>query len=253
MNRKRKSSAKNRLHSSLDAPAENTQERQPANASVATESDKAAGSAVPSRLNRRVLTAFLVFHAVAIVSSMTAVVGSSESQARLNDLLRPYTMPTHFRTQGERVFLAGGEAIENPHQLQVLRDEPESSDWATIGAGGVRGLAVDDRTVRWIETLTTLVESESPSLVAELLLPLIRRDQTITAIRIVRLPTVLSLVPDTEPDEIYVAAVSRSSDAVSLIQIDEPRLRTMNIATDSVSGENSLPSISEPTVGDSDE
>ncbi|QDT13124.1 hypothetical protein [Planctomycetes bacterium K23_9] len=188
---------------------------------------------------RRLLSIFVLFHLVAVAVSMTAVGASSQTQAWLNGVLQPYTMPTHFRTQGERVYLASGEAIENPHQLQVLYVSDATKDdaigsldaslaWEVMPSQGIPGLAVDDRYARWISTMVTLIDSGSPSLIAELLLPIIRSDDSILAVRIVRLPTQLSLVTDAEPDPVYVAAVARSSDSVSLVRIDELRLRTMS-------------------------
>ncbi len=192
----------------------------------------------PSLLTRRMVTVLVVVHLVAIASSMLAVVGSSQTQADINRLLRPYTMATHFRTQGEPVFLASGESIENPHRLQILKssrpdaDLPnleDDSDWVTIEPQGIGGFAANDRYSRLMGTVQTLVENLSPSLVAELLLPEVRQDPSIVAVRVIRLPTVLSLDEESQPEAIYLAAVSRAEDAVALIEIDEFRLRTMNL------------------------
>ncbi|MGB7345803.1 MAG: hypothetical protein WBD20_16425 [Pirellulaceae bacterium] len=197
---------------------------------------------------KRLISVLLVFHLLAFGMSMAAGVATSETQLRLNGLLRPYTMPTHFRTQGEPVYLATGDLNESPHRLQVLRvsadDDKTSvlnqietnSQWETIAPKGIAGLASNDRYVRWISTLVTLVENESPSLVAELLLPFVRADDSISAVRIIRLPTNLSLITDIDPTTQYVAAVSRVNNAVSLVQINEPRLRTMPIGSKSTQG-----------------
>jgi hypothetical protein len=208
-------------------------------------------SKLPSARIRFFISALVVVHFVAISLSMTAVVASSDTQARLNGWFQPYTMPTHFRTQGERLFLTAGEESESPLRIQVQRQssarltsvsrvaERTSLDatWETIQPPGMKGLGANDRQSRWLASVMTLVNSESPSLVAELLLPMLRDDESITAIRIVRLSSDLSLDYETfgELDDgtqlsavPYTAVVVRRGESTSLVRVNEARLSTFN-------------------------
>lgn len=195
---------------------------------------------LPSARTRWLISIGGILHFIAISLSMTAVVASSDTQAKLNGWLQPYTMPTHFRTQGERLFLTAGEESESPLRIQVQRKSskpytPNPLDdetiWETIQPPGVPGLGANDRYTRWLASVMTLVNSESPSLVAELLLPMLRGDESMTAVRIVRLSSDLSLDYDLGDEAKYnnvpyTAVVVRDGENTSLVRVNEARLST---------------------------
>ena len=89
------------------------------------------------------------------------------------------------------------------------------------------GLAESDRYARWLSTAATLAENDQPSLVAELLLPVVRGDESIRAIRIARqLNDLDATIEDSLPAP-YMARVVRRGDSVALVQLQPERLSAM--------------------------
>ena len=179
----------------------------------------------PSSRVRTLLSVFLVFHLAAVGLSLFAVVETSRVHASLLQFVEPYLQITHFGVDSRPIYLAHAGASEQPFRLQVTGDETlDQADWTTIHPAAVPGLASNDRYRRWLATAVMLSESVRASLVAELLLPVAAADDSIAAIRILRLPTNLTTVlEDAEPPP-YTARVVRDGDRVSLVHLPEQRL-----------------------------
>ena len=184
---------------------------------------------VPSGTARGLLSLWLSFHGAAVFLSFTGVVEPSAIHARLNALFHPYLRPPHFSADDRPVYLTYGEAGEGPHQFQVTSatindlEKIDSYDWRSIGPERAAGLAASDRLARWLSTAAMLAENDQPGLVAQLLLPAVRNDEEIAAIRILRQTTDLSDVNE-NPESIYVGKVVRGSDPVSIIQLNPTSL-----------------------------
>lgn len=242
MNRKksnRKSTAKKDRASTPDPVASS----RPVSAGSENPVQRPAAIQVPARgpspAVRACLSGWLLFHLLAITVSFTSVVEPSAIHAQLSKLVHPYLRPTHFAADDRPVYLAHGDASEQPHRLQVTTASPADFDsidsidtvsWRTVGPNRNAGLAVSDRVARWLSTAAMLAENDQPSLVAELLLPIIEDDMAVTAIRIVRLPTDLSDI-DAEAESPYVARVIRSGDLVSLVQLNPARLSSPAVSS----------------------
>jgi hypothetical protein len=175
------------------------------------------------------LSIWVTFHLAAIWISFTRVVEPSTLHSRLSELVHPYLRPAHFSADDRPVYLAHGNSDEQPHLLQVTAapvTDARSADryrWETVGPDRYAGLAVSDRVARWLSTAAMLAENEESGLVAELLLPIIESEESVNAVRIVRLPTGLSDVNE-EAESMYLARVRRTGDVVSLIQLSPDRL-----------------------------
>ena len=206
------------------------------------------GGTGPTPAVRTGLSIWAVFHLFALFVSFVSVVEPSSLQRRFLSLVDPYLTLGHFGADDRPVYLAHGNASEQPHRLQISLDEITQIDqidrceWTTIGTGdyaasaAIPGGAVSDRVARWVAVAATLAESEQPGVVAELLLPIARHFPKAKAIRIVRFPTDLSDVTATEESP-YVARIVRSRDAISLIQLTPKRLSSR--AIDEVDGPTS--------------
>ena len=151
---------------------------------------------------------------------------------------------THFGVDDRPLYLAYGNASERPHRLEVTRADLQHFDseveWTnphfrendesrlTIvrGPAAAAGLAISDRYARWLATAATLAETEQPSLVAELLLPVLGQDDSIRGVRIIRRPTDLASTLETE-DTPYVARVIRGASEISLVQLKPTRLNAI--------------------------
>jgi len=189
----------------------------------------------PSTAVKTWISIWLPFHLIAIGISFTAVVEPSILHQRLSDLFHPYLRPMHFSADDRPVYLTHGDSDDQPHRLQVTKqpitgvDGSDGADWRAVGPGetgrlaATPGLAVSDRVARWLATAAMLSENDQPSMVADLILPVVVNDPEITAVRIVRYPTDLNDINAgvTVP---YLARVLRSGDSVSLVQLRESRL-----------------------------
>jgi hypothetical protein len=177
---------------------------------------------------------------IAILISFTSVVEPSGIHSRLSSLVHPYLRPAHFSADDRPVYLAHGDPSEQPHRLQTTTasitdiESFDTDQWRTVEPAGraalssYPGLAVSDRSARWLTTAAMLADNEQPSLVAELLLPIARQNPNVTAIRIVRLPTDLSDI-NASAESPYVARVVRSGDLISLVQLQPARLSSQAI------------------------
>jgi hypothetical protein len=216
--------------------------------SVSSGRDPDGGDGLPSSGVRAFLSIWLPLHLFAIFISFSAVVEPSGLHASLQGLLRPYLQVTHFDADDRLVYLAHGEATERAHRLQVSTNEITNLEggagdqgWTTIGPRGKvvttqagreivesfasrPGLAESDRYARWLTTAATLAENEQPGLVAELLLPVVRSDQSIKAIRIERLMNDLDSTVEESLPPPYMARVVRNDDRVALVQLQATRL-----------------------------
>ncbi|HBV63556.1 MAG TPA: hypothetical protein DEF45_11090 [Rhodopirellula sp.] len=189
----------------------------------------------PSTSAKTWLSIWVVVHLMAIAVSFTSVVQPSSLHRRLSEVLQPYLRPTHFSVDDRPVYLTYGDADDQPHRIEVTRDlltgvaTSEDLKWRVIGpaqGGGIAatpGLAVSDRVARWLSTAAMLAENDQPSLVADLVLPVVANQPAIQGVRIVRYPTDLNDINSgvTVP---YVARVVRDQGRVSLVQLKESRL-----------------------------
>ena len=187
--------------------------------------------AMPKVGVRTWLSLWVSFHLVAIAISYTSVVEPSSVHARLTQLLHPYLRAPHFGADDRPVYLTHGESLQQPHQLQITTaegnpDRIRESQWQAVdslGGNAQPGLAASDRMARYLSTVALLSDNEQPSLAAELLLPIVVKDNSITAIRVIRFPTDLTDV-NTGITPVYQASVIRSDDSVALIQLRDQRL-----------------------------
>ncbi len=209
----------------------------------AANTDEPGENAGPGSNLKILLSLWLIFHLFAITLSYTGVVGPSETHSQINEALQVYLRPAHFAADGRPIYLARGEASEQPHRLQTSRLKPladanlfalpiDDSRWETVAPPGARGLGGNDRYHRWLSTAATLSGNEQPSLVAELLLPAVIDDTEIKAVRIVRLPTELTTTADDSAAPPYAAYVARKNANVSLVQVVQPRLSTQQRGDD---------------------
>lgn len=225
---RKKSKRRPQTHGRISGDGQPTQE--------SAQGDQASSSDRPRRFVRTALSIWLVIHLGAILVSFTGVVEPSTIHARLSQLVYPYLRPAHFSADDRPVYLAHGDAAEQPHMLQVSADEVtdasavDSYRWRTVGPQRNAGLAVSDRVARWLSTAAMLAENEQPSLVAELLLPIVQRETDANAVRIVRLPTGLSDVTE-ESQSPYVARVVREQNVVTLVQLNPARLSSRVVET----------------------
>ena len=174
----------------------------------------------PTRRVRRVASAILSVHLLALAASFFAVVEPSETQARVLAWLQPYLRMTRFGVDERPIYLAHGNRSEQPMRLQVSRTfRPGDRDWRTVEPEGVPGLASSDRYHRWLSTAVLLADAEQPGLVAELLLGHVASDPEIRAVRIVVLPTDLTTVMDDDQPPPFEARVARGSGRVSLVHV----------------------------------
>ena len=189
----------------------------------------------PSTSVKTWVSIWVVVHLMAIAVSFTAVVQPSSLHRRLSEVLQPYLRPTHFSVDDRPVYLTYGDADDQPHRIEVtngLVTGVATSDdlkWRVIGPAqvgdiaGTPGLAVSDRVARWLATAAMLAENDQPSLVADLILPVVANQPAIQGVRIVRYPTDLNDINEgvTVP---YIARVVRDQNGVSLVQLKESRL-----------------------------
>ncbi|TWU02800.1 hypothetical protein [Stieleria varia] len=187
--------------------------------------------ALPSEKIRWALSVWLIVHLGLVAISFAGVVQLSGLQSAILDTAAPYLESTHFAAGGRPYYLAHGDPDEQPHRLQVSTSSSAVNDeslWSTVEPFGAPGMAGNDRYARWFATAATLAEAEQPSLVAQLLLPIVESDDSIAAIRIVRLPTQLTTAVDDSQPPPYVARVARKNGRVSLVQLQASRLTTMS-------------------------
>lgn len=186
-------------------------------------------SQAPSSGVRTALSLWVSFHLFAILVSFLAVVEPSGVHSAVVRLIRPYLQATHFGADDRPVYLAHGNASEQPHRVQVSSEplsDAESADsakWEDAGPKGTAGLAVSDRIHRWAASGALLAETGQASLVAELLLPVAIENSEAESIRIVRFPTDLNDVL-ANPESPYVARIIREQDTATLVQLKPKRL-----------------------------
>ncbi|MCD0458838.1 hypothetical protein [Roseiconus lacunae] len=183
----------------------------------------------------------VILHLAALFVSYSAIVEPSSTQGRLLETLTPYLRGTHFAADGRRFYLAHATPDEQPHRLQVASADANGqfvidreTRWTTIEPSGPSGLAASDRYAKWMTLAATLSESDQRSLAAQLLLPLVKADESIAAVRIVRLPTQLTTAEQDAMGPAYLARVVRNKNGVKLVAIESRRLTTMPRDTNEV-------------------
>ncbi|MEO1614246.1 MAG: hypothetical protein AAFV88_00265 [Planctomycetota bacterium] len=201
--------------------------RVPANSVAATN--------LPGPIVRRTLVALVVIHLLIIGLSFSAIVQPGATHNQLLQVASPYLRGTHFAADGRPFFLAHGTPDEQPHRLQVA-DSGDSvgsqfvfdvtTDWKNVQPDFFPGLAASDRYQRWIVTAATLAATDQPSLAAMMLQPLLQKNPSNDAARIIRLPTQLTTAEQDAAPPVYLARVVRDDEQLDLISIESPRLTT---------------------------
>ncbi len=188
---------------------------------------------LPSATTCGVVSGLVGLHLIGLVVSYTAIIEPSTSHSQALGLLTPYLRATHFAADGRRFYLAHATPDEQPHRLQVARENEFASfevdprtEWTTVEPGGIPGLAGHDRYARWIALIAMLAESDRTSLAATLLLPLVDEEPQVDAVRVVRLPTQLTTVADDSRGPVFLARVVRNEGSVKLVSIQPKRLTT---------------------------
>lgn len=173
----------------------------------------------------------VLLHLTAIAGSYLSVVSPSETQGSLMRAFDPYLQLTHFGADGRPIYLAAGGTDQQPLRLEVSESlEPDESDWEVMDPPGSPGMAGNDRYARWLASAVLLAESEQPSLVAELLAPVLSQKTSVRSVRIVRLPTLLTTEIDDATPPPYFARVVRSDDGTTAL-IANQELRLSAVAT----------------------
>ena len=196
-------------------------------------SEAQAGAGKPGRKVLWVISAALAVHLFTLFLSYSAIIEPSSTHSKWLDAAAPYIRSTHFAADGRPFYLAHGTPDEQPHRLEfasrgdqpVLRIDPQTR-WTTVEPSGSPGLASWDRYGRWMALVATLAQSDQPSLAAALLMPLVSEDETIDAIRIVRLPTQLTTAAEDAAPPVYLARVVRANEEIRLVSIGPKRLST---------------------------
>ena len=188
---------------------------------------------LPTSTVMGLISVALVLHLFVLLLSYTAIIEPSATHTRLLDAAAPYLRLTHFPADGRPFYLAHGIPDEQPHRLQFASrgsnpslEIDSQTEWTTVQPSGIAGLASWDRYGRWMKLVGTLAQSDRPSLAAALLMPLISADESIDAVRIIRLPTQLTTAEQDAAPPVYLARVVRDSQEVGLVSIVAKRLST---------------------------
>ncbi len=187
---------------------------------------------------KTLLSVAVVAHCLALAISFTSAVEPSSTQAMVENQLSTYLKAFHFSTSEAPVYLAAGNTSEQPLRLQFTKRDPrkeldllsanrDDPRWETIEPNGIGGAMGQDFYARWMTGAAILAETDSPGPVAELLLPKISDDESILAVRVIRLPTELSTTLQDQAPPVFTAIVSRANDQLALIQATERRLSTI--------------------------
>ena len=174
----------------------------------------------PSRWMQLAVSAWVLFHFSSLLVTLlgSAVQGElSEGELGLANIARPYCDTAHFRVDSGPLTLSGEEPLRFV-RLQVL-ESGFGESWKTIEPKGLPRLGEHDRYARLMRLVVMLAESEQPSLIAELLLPIVSRNSQVTSVRVVNLKELDAAI--------YNARVSRRDGSALLIQVPARRLGTM--------------------------
>lgn len=175
----------------------------------------------------------ILLHLAALLLSYGAIIEPSSTHSKLLDAATPYLRSTHFSADGRPFYLAHATPDERPHRLQYASGGTDGevvidyqTEWTTVDPSGIPGLASSDRYGRWMALVATLAQSDRPSLAAALLMPLVSADDSIDAIRVIRLPTELTTAEEDAAPPVYLARVVRGAGSVRLVSIGSKRLST---------------------------
>lgn len=122
----------------------------------------------------RSIALLIVSHFFWVTTSLLSTVSPSGFVSQILAIGNPYLRATHSGVDARPVYLAHGDPNEQPLRWKVNDNEllPDT----------IAGAGSDDRQQRWLATVALLAEQEQPSLVAELVLPVLQRppfrDQT---------------------------------------------------------------------------
>lgn len=179
---------------------------------------------------RIVISVALVAHLAAIAISFAAAVEPSQVHSRLVDLLLPYFQLTHFGADDRPVYLAHGEKSEQPHRMEwTASDHPGENDWIPLLPASTPGLAVSDRLHRYLAKAASLADAEKSSVVANLIMPVVRFHPDTKLVRIIRLPTELTTIIDDAAPPPYIARVIHVDPAPSVDGANDNRIEVIRI------------------------
>lgn len=195
------------------------------------------GPSGPGPQLKAFLACFLAFHFLALLVTFASVIEPSELHAAIDEKLSLYLQNANFSTDERPVYLASGSSTEQPFRFQSTTVDPhldasileaglEDERWTTIAPPGPAGGLGNDWYARWLKNATILAEAQSSGAVAELLLSKVPDDESVKAIRIVRLPTELTTAEEDLRPAPYTAFVSRHDGKVALVQAVKSRLAT---------------------------
>lgn len=168
---------------------------------------------------------FIMGHLFLVATSLLSTVSPSGWMSQILAVGNPYLRATHFGVDARPVYLAHGNPNEQPLRLRVNDDE-ELLPNTIAGAGS------DDRQQRWLATVGLLAEQEQPSLVAELVMPVLQRTQwqrpsdaiQDPMVRLIREPTILSDVLDDQAPPLYEAKIINNQGEIAVVRLLPPRL-----------------------------
>ncbi len=226
--------------------------RRRAEGAVAESSDdgRASDLSLPTEGVARWLSVAVSLHAALIVFAYIGVVRSSSLQGRILESFSSYLSLLHLAPDGNAAedatadgtafFLARGDGEDRAYRLQFLRSSSAADsatassatassamadgDWVTGRVRGTPGGVRWRRHSRYYAFIAGLGGNDQNALAARLVLPLVGDQPAAAAVRVVRLPNVMTnVVQDAEPPP-YTAAIVRRGDRLRLARVPQPRL-----------------------------
>ncbi|WP_404305686.1 hypothetical protein [Neorhodopirellula lusitana] len=198
----------------------------------------------------RCLVLLVLVHLFLVWVSLCSSVQPSQWASSVLQIGHAYLQATHFGVDGRPVYLAHGKPEEQSLRLQL--------DGVSLLPERLAGAGADDRQQRWLSTARLLATEEQPSLVAELILGLMRhqtsgsddlaselmssvdlqdgqKDGQPVVVSLLREPTILSSVLDDQQPPAYQARVVVDEGRVALVRLLPERL-TATARTDGLGG-----------------
>ena len=165
------------------------------------------------------LVLFALGHLFLVATSFLSTVSPSGLASQILAIGNPYLRATHSGADDRPVYLAHGNPDEQPLRLKV--------DGNGLLPDTIAGAGSDDRQQRWLATVALLAQQEQPSLVAELILPVIKRppfpEQTVAnngqIVRLIREPTILSDMLDDQAPPIYEAKIVNDRGEIAVVRL----------------------------------
>lgn len=182
----------------------------------------------------RVIVILVLGHLLLVATSLLSTVSPSGLVSQILAIGNPYLRATHAGVDARPVYLAHGKPDEQPLRLQI--DEDRLMPPTITGAGS------DDRQQRWLATVALLAEREQPSLLAELVLPILKRPKASESAKsfngsklsLIREPTILSDVLEDQAPPIYEARIIESEGTIAVVRLLPSRLTAIAIQGEAI-------------------